>query len=559
MAIISGDSLITLTNSGTGNSILNSTSNPSFTTKGIVAGTNITISDSGTDLTINSGGGSYTFQNGGTGTSLVASTSTITDFKPVSVTAGSNVTISGAGTDNLTISSAGALGTNTVNITSITASASTYYPVFNSAVSGVTSTLSTDSGGLTYKPSDNTLTAGLINSVLFTSSNLEPTVGFMGLATSATKIQTTGIPTSASTYYPTFVPTSTSANSEVLSKDVGLKYTPTPNTLATDNFNGVTFTSSSALPTIGFVGASTSASTIQTTGIPLSASFYYITFVPTSTSNNNEILSKDAGLTYQPSTDSIGCGIVNAVTFNSSTPVSSPGFVGTCSQALQLATTLQTGSTSLYYPIFAPSGVTSTGQAMSLDAGLTFQPSSNTLTADNFAGNLTGTATLSTNVVAAGTNNLLVQTGTNTTGILSNGTSGQFLKSNGVSLPTWVDNSTVGLQMSFGGLGSMNGYLAPNRWADPSAITLTSGVATKWRVPFNGSLTAISSSVTTISGSTTLVILKNGTVALTISSVAVSLTNYVATTSTSFTTGDYIEIFTGVASCGACLFTLYFG
>jgi hypothetical protein len=399
-----------------------------------------------------------------------------------------------------------------------------------------------------------------MNSALFTSSNTEPTVGFMGLATSATKIQTTGIPMSASPYYITFVPTSISANSEVLSKDAGLTYTPDVNKISTSLFEGTTFTGTGLISSISFVGTATNATQIQTTGVPISASTYYITFVSTSSSANNEVLNKDLGLTYTPSDNSIDCGIVNAITFNSSTAASSAGFVGTSSQALQLATTLQTVTASLYYPIFAPSASSSTNQAMSLDAGLYFQPSSNTLTALIFDGALTGTATLATNVVGVGTNNLLVQTGTNTTALLSNGTSGQYLKSNGTSLPTWANNSTAGLQMSFGGLGSVNGYLAPNRWADSTATALvTSGVATKWRVPFNGSLTAISSSVTTTSASTTLAIVKNGATALTIPSVAVSFTNYVVTTSTAFTTSDVIEIVIGIAPCGVCLFTLYFG
>jgi hypothetical protein len=572
--------------------------------------------------------------NGGTGTSLVASSSTLTDFKTVSLTAGVNTSLSLV-SDNIVISSSGALGTNTLTATLISSSTSLYYPTFiSSSVSTIISAVNMDSAGLTYKPSDNTLTAGFMNSALFTSSNTEPTVGFMGLATSATKIQTTGIPMSASPYYITFVPTSISANSEVLSKDVGLTYTPDVNKISTSLFEGTTFTGTGLISSISFVGTATNATQIQTTGVPISASTYYITFVSTSSSANNEVLNKDLGLTYRPSDNSIGCGIVNAITFNSSTAASSAGFVGTSSQALQLATTLQTGSTSmyypifaplastltnqamsldsaftytpsdnsidcgivnaitfnsstaassagfvgtssqalqlattlqtvtasLYYPIFAPSASSSTNQAMSLDAGLYFQPSSNTLTALIFDGALTGTATLATNVVGVGTNNLLVQTGTNTTALLSNGTSGQYLKSNGTSLPTWANNSTAGLQMSFGGLGSVNGYLAPNRWADSTATALTSGVATKWRVPFNGSLTAISSSVTTMSASTTLAIMKNGaTLALTIPSVAVSLTNYVVTTSTAFTTSDVIEIVIGIAPCGVCLFTLYFG
>ena len=53
-------SAITLTNSGSGTSILNSTTNPTFTTKSLTAGTNITFTTTSTDITINSTGGTAT-------------------------------------------------------------------------------------------------------------------------------------------------------------------------------------------------------------------------------------------------------------------------------------------------------------------------------------------------------------------------------------------------------------------------------------------------------------------------------------------------------------------
>jgi len=530
----------------------------------LTAGTNVTFTSTANDITINAsggGGGSYTFTNGGTGTTLVSTASTVTDFKPVSITAGTNVTISNSGTDIL-ISSAGVAGGSTLNAVSQPTSASTYYPTFISSATNTTiSAVNMDSGGLTYVPQTNTLTAGLMNSVTFTAGSSSPTIGFVGHATSASQVQTTGIPSSASIYYPTFVPTSTSNNSEVLAKDVGLTYRPSDNTLTTSLYVGDTFTSTAVIPAIGFVGAATSASTIQTTGIPSSASIYYPTFVPTATSANNEILGKDVGLTYQPSTNTLSTDIVNAVTFNSSTAVASAGFVGTCSQALKVATTLQDVNASIFYPVFAPLGVSSTAQTMNVDTGLSYQPSTDTLTSATFAGALTGTATRATNVVGAGTNNLLVQTGTNTTGLLGNGTAGQFLQSNGTSLPTWVTNSVVGLQVSFGGLGSVSSYLAPNRWADPASTALATGVSTKFVMPFAGSLVAISSSVTTVNSTTTLAIVRAGVVAQTVTGVASGATNinYIALgTPVVFTTLQTLEIFTGGLSCGVCLFTLYF-
>jgi len=556
---------ISLSNAGTGTSLLSSTTNPTFTTKSLTAGTNVTFTSTANDITINAsggGGGTYTFTNGGTGTTLVSTASTVTDFKPVSITAGTNVTLSASGTD-IVINSAGALGTNTLNAVSQPASASTFYPTFIASATNTTiSAVNMDSGGLTYQPSTNTLTAGLMNSATFTSSTAIPSIGFVGASTSASKIQTTGIPTNASPFYLTFVPTATSANSETLGKDVGLSYIPTDNKLMTDAFEGITFTGTGLLSTISFVGTATNSTQIQTTGNPSSASTYFITFVPSSASANNEVLSKDSGLTYQPSTDTVGCGVVNATTFNSSTPVASAGFVGTCSQALQLATTLQTTTASVYYPIFAPLATTSTGQAMSLDVGLSFLPSTNTLTATTFSGALSGNATTATALVGgtAGTNQLVVQTGVNTTALLATGTSGQYLKSNGTSLPTWVDNSVLGLQVSFGGLGGVSNYLSANRWADPASTAISaSGVSTKFMMPFAGSLVAISSSVTTANANTTLLIVRGGTTAQTVTLVASASTNYISLgTPVVFTANQTLELITGVQTCGVCLFTCYF-
>ena len=57
-------SSITLLNSGSGNSIINSSTNPNFSTKGIIAGSNISLTSTATDITINSTGGGGSFFRG---------------------------------------------------------------------------------------------------------------------------------------------------------------------------------------------------------------------------------------------------------------------------------------------------------------------------------------------------------------------------------------------------------------------------------------------------------------------------------------------------------------
>ncbi len=57
-----------------------------------------------------------------------------------------------------------------------------------------------------------------------------------------------------------------------------------------------------------------------------------------------------------------------------------------------------------------------------------------TVTATTFA----GTATRATNIAGGAASQIPYQTGVGTTGFIANGTSGQFLQSNGASVPTWV-------------------------------------------------------------------------------------------------------------------------
>ena len=86
-----------------------------------------------------------------------------------------------------------------------------------------------------------------------------------------------------------------------------------------------------------------------------------------------------------------------------------------------------------YYPTFV--GSTGLGQTGYIDADLTYNPSTNTLTATNFSGN----ATSATNIAGGTGGSLPYQSAANTTAFLSNGTTGQYLVSNGgASAPSWT-------------------------------------------------------------------------------------------------------------------------
>jgi hypothetical protein len=61
----------------------------------------------------------------------------------------------------------------------------------------------------------------------------------------------------------------------------------------------------------------------------------------------------------------------------------------------------------------------------------------------NVTGNVTGTATTATNIAGGGAGRVPYNTASGTTSFTSAGTSGQYLKSNGTSAPTWADPSTL--------------------------------------------------------------------------------------------------------------------
>ena len=110
--------LISLTNSGIGTSLLNSIDNPNFSTKGITGGTGIYITDNTTDITVinSSPASNISLTNTGTGTSLLNSI-TNPNFSTKSLIGGTGITISNT-TDTITLTSSSSNVTNAGSISS---------------------------------------------------------------------------------------------------------------------------------------------------------------------------------------------------------------------------------------------------------------------------------------------------------------------------------------------------------------------------------------------------------------------------------------------------------
>lgn len=81
-------------------------------------------------------------------------------------------------------------------------------------------------------------------------------------------------------------------------------------------------------------------------------------------------------------------------------------------------------------------------------AGLT------SVSATTFTGSLSGNASTATSLAGGAASQIPYQSGSGTTAFLANGTSGQFLKSNGASAPSWADVSSAAVTtISFGSTG----------------------------------------------------------------------------------------------------------
>jgi hypothetical protein len=232
----------------------------------------------------------------------------------------------------------------------------------------------------------------------FTSTVTAPTfVGDLtGIADKARTISTT----TAGAYYPVWVDTNNStAIGEQLYTNSSLQYNPSTNIL-----------------TVGTVaatlqGSADNADKVLTQSNATNGAFYP-TFVDTNNTNaTSESLWTDAGLAYNPSTNTLTAGFFSG-DGSSLTNVSATS-----------ATTVNTASTATnatFYPTFVNSNNGVAGaESVFTDAGLAYNPSSNTLTAGFFSGDGSALTNISaTSSTAASTVNT-VSTGTNATHYLT--------------------------------------------------------------------------------------------------------------------------------------------
>ena len=292
-------------------------------------------------------------------------------------------TFSGNLTGNVTGNSATATTSANINLVvgSTNASHSVLFSLYSSG-SGVA--VSSDSQ-LTYNPSTDILTASTF------SGNLTGNVtGNSATATTSANINLVAGATNAS--HSVLFSLYSSGSGIAVSSDSQLTYNPSTDVLSASTFSG------------NLTGFATTATNINLVAGATNAS-HYIHFSPIAT-GTGIATSTDSQLTYNPSTD-----ILTASTFSGNLTGNVTGNSATATTSANI--NLVAGATNASHSVLFSLYSSGSGIAVSSDSQLTYNPSTDILTASTFSGNLTGnvtgnsaTATTSANInlVAGATN-----------------------------------------------------------------------------------------------------------------------------------------------------------
>jgi len=390
---------------------------------------------------------SIILDNSGTGTNLISLLPNFSANNP-------HITLTDGTTTN-TIDKNGYTTRNSVQN-------STHFLNFSDAsTTGVGSIQKTS--GIECNPSTKTITATTFVGDLSGNATTATT------ATNATNVDITNDNTS-STFYPVFV----SDNSGNLPLKVDktttpLSYVPSTGTLTTQVFAGALSGGINA----SLINPATTTTTYPciftatTGGFPLTSNG--LTYIPNTNaltattfvgdlSGNATTATTASGATDITITDSTATAgtfyptFVNSAGTNKSVRIDTTGltyspstdtltttnFNGTATHATDITITDSTATAGTFYPTFV--NTAGTQKSVRVDTtGLTYSPSTDTLTTTNFA----GTATRATNIAGGLGGSIPYQTAVNATSLLANGTAGQVLQSNGTTLaPSWVTPSS---------------------------------------------------------------------------------------------------------------------
>ena len=324
-------------------------------------------------------------------------TDTLTNKTLTSPTITGTGNIAGNFTGDLTGNADTATLATSVTVTANNSTDETVYPVF---VDGATGTQGAETDtGLNYNPSTGELTTTTVTANLtgtVTGNCTGSSGSCTGNAATADAVDITATSTD-STHYVVFADTSSTTAGETMRVDGGITYNPSTNVLAATSFTGnVTgnCTGSSGSST-GNAATATEATNVTVTANNSTDETVYPLFVDGATGTQGA--ETDTGLNYNPST-----GVLTSTNFTGNVTGNCTGSSGSCTGNAATATNATSSDTvditatstdATYYPVFADTSSTTSGETMRVDGGITYNPSTNVLSATSFTGNVTGNCT----------------------------------------------------------------------------------------------------------------------------------------------------------------------
>ena len=240
------------------------------------------------------------------------------------------------------------------------------------------------------------------------------------------------------------------------------------------------------------IGNSSPAYALDVTG-QVNATSFSGSLSGTATSANNIIGSTIGGIPYQSAANTTlftSAGATGQV-LTSGGGTSAPTWRDISAGSV----TTQTGSNNASYYLTFVGSSSPSSQSINTNSNISVNPSSGTISATTFSGNLSGTATTANHIIGTTVGGIHYQSGTNQTSISNAGTSGQVLISGGTSAPTWSNfspsnissaNSTSGRTMFLTFVdtaGTSNAPIYTN-----TNISVTPSTGTISATTFSGSL-----------------------------------------------------------------------
>jgi len=411
--------------------------------------------------------------------------------------------------------------------------------VFSLNATGTGVGLSSDAG-LQYNPSTNVLTAdvfsGNFTGTAVTATNFFGT--FQGSSATAVTSQNINVvaATTAATHFITFSPAS-SGSGLATSADTDLTYNPSTNVLSAGVFSG-NFTGTAATATNFFgthvgnvtgnvTGTATTATNINT-ATAATAGAHYLLFSPVNATASGVAVSSDSTLQFNPGTNVLTTDVFSgnvsgtAVTATNLFGTFNGNLTGTATTAQNVNVVAATTAAS-HFITFSPAS-SGSGLATSADTDLTYNPSTNVLSAGVFSGNFTGTAVTATNffgtfngtagsattaqnvnVVAAasaGSHFLLLAPAASGSGLaVSSDAQLSYVPTTDTLTVSNIVGSGAGLTLSASAALTNNSYLTIQTVSGDDASTsdffirgITSGASSKFSVDANGNLRATTKS-----------------------------------------------------------------